>query len=503
MTDARVMPATGSLKAFSRRPSSRRHVAGVDCSTQSTKVIVVDIDSGDVVAIGRSANPVMRDGPKSETNPEAWWLSLRSAINQTGMARHILSISIAAQQLGLVTLDADHQPLRNAILWDDTRSGDAASQLIDALGGAPAWAELVGTQPQAGLTVASWAWLRKAEPETVERTRHIRLPHDYLTERLSGAAVTDRGDASGTGWWSGRKNDYVGEVLSLIEVDVAVEMLPKVLGADAAAGKIRPAAAAELGLQAGTMVASGTGDNMGAALGLGIRPGQPVISLGTSGTAYARSPVPPMDLEGRIFADASCSGDHLPLACTLNATLAVDHMAQLLGLDREDVAENDNVVVLPYFHGERLPNYPFARCSIVGLRDDTSQQELLLATYRGAAFSLIQSIGLLDQQGAQIKADEPITLVGGGARGRVWQKTIQELSGRALQLPARQEHVALGAAAQAAAILTGEKSEDIARRWKTREGILLEPVPVCEGVLDRLNSVQGAMDSVNRQKLFT
>ncbi len=479
-----------------------RYAAGVDCSTQTTKVIVVDIDTGRAVALGKAANIVHRRGPASETDPQDWWTSLRQAVADTGRAGDIGALSIAAQQLGLVTLDAAHTPVRHAILWDDTRSGDAAVMLHDQLGGARHWAERVGTPPQAGFTIASWAWLRGAEPANAARTAHIRLPHDYLTERLCGAAITDRGDASGTGWWSSHTNAYVPDVLALEAVALTSEMLPEVLAPDQQAGTVRPSAAAEIGLPAGIPVGTGTGDNMGAALALGIDIGQPVISLGTSGTAYVRSQSPSQDAEGRIFSFASTSGDYLPLACTLNATLAVDHMATLLGIDREDVASGTDAVVLPYFNGERLPAYPNARGSILGLDGTVSAQELLLATYQGAAFSLLQSIELLDCFGSGIDPEAPVILVGGGAQGPVWQETVKRLTGRPLLLPDSEEHVAWGAAAQAAGLLTGEPAIEVARRWKISGGARHDPVPRDTALLDHLNAIKSAMHGVNDQKLF-
>ena len=188
-------------------------VAGVDCSTQSTKVLVVDIDNGEIKAIGKVNHNVFRSGGASETDPENWWDALAKAIDKTGYASKIEAISIAAQQLGVVTLDKNHKPLRRAILWDDTRSASKAKQLVSELGGPEAVTNLIGTQPLAGFSVCSWAWLKDAEPEIADKTAYIRLSHDYITEKLTGNGITDRGDASGTGWWSSRKNEYINEVL--------------------------------------------------------------------------------------------------------------------------------------------------------------------------------------------------------------------------------------------------------------------------------------------------
>ena len=479
-----------------------RLVAGVDCSTQATKVVVVDVDTGAITASGRVAHDVYRAGPASETDPENWWSALASALSQTGCAERIEAISIAAQQLGVVTLDNAHKPLRRAILWDDTRSAREAEQLINALGGPDRVAELVGTQPLAGFSVASWSWLRNAEPLIAEKTAFIRLPHDFITERLTGNGITDRGDASGTGWWSSRKNTYVPEVLDHPQVELELSMLPQVLQPDEAAGTLRSDAANWTGLRVGIPVACGTGDNMAAALALAIEPGTPVISLGTSGTAYMRSSQAPADVSGQVFAHASASGDHLPLTCTLNATLAVDNIAGMLGLDRAAVATRTQVGVMPYLSGERLPNYPDARGSIVGIDHTTTAGEILLAAYEGVAYSLVLSLDVLHANSSGVGADAPIILVGGGAKGTVWQETIARLSGRELVIPQAEELVAYGAAAQAAGILNNEAAVDVAARWNVADGSRLAARAVDSEAIERNARIREAAHELNARGLF-
>ena len=479
-----------------------RLVAGVDCSTQATKVVVVDVDTGAEVASGRVAHDVFRDGPTSETDPENWCSALAGALSQTGCPERIDAISIAAQQLGLVTLDSAHRPLRPAILWDDTRSARTADQLWDAFGGPDRWAEVVGTRPLAGFSVASWAWLRDAEPEIADKTAFIRLPHDYLTERLTGNGVTDRGDASGTAWWSSRKEAYVPEVLDHPLVGLSRSMLPRVLQPDEAAGTLSSDAAQWTALRAGIPIACGTGDNMAAALALAVDPGTPVISLGTSGTAYMRSSRAPADASGQVFAHASASGDHLPLTCTLNATLAVDNIARMLGLERTAVAPRTRVVVMPFLSGERLPNYPNARGSVVGIDHATTAGEILLAAYEGVAYSLVESLDVLHAHSSGVDADAPIVLVGGGAKGAVWQETVARLSGRELVIPEAAELVAFGAAAQAAGILNDEPAVDVAARWKLADGSRVAARAVDSEAVERNALIRESAHELNTRELF-
>jgi xylulokinase len=466
-------------------------VAGVDTSTQATKVLVVDPDEGHVLAVGRAPHDVTGSDGARETDPELWWRALRDALAETGRAAEVAAIAVAGQQHGLVALDGNGRPLRPAILWNDTRSGLEARELTEALGGGEVWAERVGLVPVPSFTATRWAWLRRHEPDRAAAARAVRLPHDFVTERLCGRGATDRGDASGTAWWSTRDERYVDEVLDLIELDRA--LLPDVLGPREAAGEVTEAAARELGLRAGALVGPGTGDNMGAALGLGAGPGEPVVSLGTSGTAYAVMEERAVDASGTVAGFADASGRFLPLAATLNATLAVDRIAGWLGLDRDVAAERTAVVVLPYLDGERTPNLPRAAGMVAGLRHATTREEILLAAYEGAVASLVEALDLLAEVGSGLDPDAAILLVGGGARGTVWQRTVARLSGRPIQAPDAEELVALGAAAQAAACLSGEAPEEVARRWDTRSGTTVEPPPERDvETLDRIRSTREA-----------
>ena len=385
-------------------------------------------------------------------------------------------------------LGEDGRPLRPATLWNDTRSAPDAARLVELLGGPDAAARRLGSVPVASFTATSWMWLRRVEPAIAAQVAHVRLPHDFMTERLSGAGVTDRGDASGTCWWSPAAGGYDDGVLALIELDRTT--LPRVLGPRELAGTVTDEAASALGLRAGARVACGTGDNMAAALGLGVEPGVPVVSLGTSGTAFAVSTTPTADPTGVVAGFADATGRYLPLACTLNCTLAIDRIASWLGLERDAVEDGGEIVVLPFLDGERTPNRPDASGTITGLRHATTPGQILRAAYEGAAFSLLDALEELHGSGSGLDPAAPIILVGGGSRGRVWQETIRRLSGRPLLVPEHDELVALGAAAQAAGVLFDEAPEDVARRWKTSAGTYLDAVPRDEAALTRIRDVR-------------
>ena len=464
-------------------------VAGVDSSTQATKVVVVDPDDGRILAEGHAPHTVTGSGGARESDPEQWWQALAAALRATGRAGDIGAISIAGQQHGLVALDGRGSPLRGAMLWNDTRAAEDAARLTQRLG-AETWARLTGLVPVASFTVCKWAWLRRHEPAVAAATAAIRLPHDFLTERLTGRGVTDRGDASGTGWWSPGAGALVEEILGLPEVDLDPSRLPAVLGPGEAAGTVTATAAEALGLRPGTLVGPGTGDNMGAALGLDLAVGQATMSLGTSGTIYAVSDRPAADPTGVVAGFADAAGRFLPLAATLNCTQAVDRVAAWLGLEREDVQPAGDVVVLPYLDGERTPNLPQASGTVTGLRHGTTPQQILMAAYEGAVASLLLAHDAIDGAVGGLDPDAPILLIGGGARGTAWRDVVRRLTGRPVQVPDARELVALGAAVQAAAVLAGEPPEAVARRWDGSAGTRLDPLPLDE---DRLERVRAAL----------
>ncbi|MEU8652280.1 xylulokinase [Streptomyces sp. NPDC048737] len=458
-------------------------VVGVDTSTQSTKVLVVDAATGRVVASGQAPHTVT-SGAGRESDPRQWWDALHEALRQCGdAAREAAAVSVGGQQHGLVTLDGRGEPVRPALLWNDVRSAPQARRLTEELGGAKFWAERTGLVPAASFTVTKWAWLAEHEPQALRATKAVRLPHDYLTGRLTGEGTTDRGDASGTGWWASATEAYDDEILDRVGLDPA--LLPRVVRPGEVAGTVRDSH--DLPFSKGTLVAAGTGDNAAAALGLGLRPGSPVLSLGTSGTVYAVSKRRPTDPTGTVAGFADAHGAWLPLACTLNCTLAVDRVAALLGLDREAVEPAAGLTLLPYLDGERTPNLPNASGLLHGLRHDTTAGQLLQAAYDGAVHSLLGALDLVLDEDADRTA--PLLLIGGGARGTAWQQTVRRLSGRPVQIPDARELVALGAAAQAAGLLTGEDPAAVARRWNTARGPVLDAVERDEAALARIAGV--------------
>ncbi|MCB8901908.1 MULTISPECIES: xylulokinase [unclassified Streptomyces] len=509
-------------------PTRRSVVIGVDSSTQSTKAAAVDADTGELLAVGRAPHTVTGSAGARESDPEEWWTALvaavRAAVRDAGVpAAAVTGIAVAGQQHGLVTLGADGRPLRPALLWNDTRSAPQAAALAARLGGPAAWLNRTGSVPVASMTAAKWQWLREHEPRHAEAVTGVRLPHDHLTERLTGIAVTDPGDASGTCWYgrgegaqdggdgkgaadevtgAGGSGAYDPEILDLIGLDPA--LLPAVApGGATRVGTLTAAAAEALGLPRTVVVAAGTGDNMAAAVGLGLGGAglldHPVVSLGTSGTVFAATRARPADPGLAGF--AATDGTYLPLGCTLNCTLAVDRFATLLGLDREDASPGGDggggVVVLPYLDGERTPDLPHAAGLVTGLRHGTDPRSILGAAYEGAAFTVLRALDHLlaacglDPADPGVR-DRPLRLIGGGARGRAWTETVRRLSGRPLVVPAAEELVALGAAALAAAAVTGADPVALTTAWGTGTGEILPAVGRDEETWNRIAGVLSA-----------
>lgn len=423
-------------------------VAGVDTSTQSCKVMVVDAATGEIRREGRAAHP---DG--TEVSPAVWWTAFEEAAAEAGGLDDVEAVGVGGQQHGMVCLDAAGAVVRPALLWNDTRSAAAAADLVEERG-AEVWAREVGVVPVASFTVSKLRWLADHEPDAVRRTEAVCLPHDWLTWRLSGAAsigdlVTDRGDASGTGYWSAITGDYRPDLLRLALGRDAV--VPRVLGPAEAGGHTR----------AGAVLAPGSGDNAAAALGLGAGPGDVVVSIGTSGVASAVSSVPASDPSGIVAGFADATGRFLPLVCTLNAARVLDATASLLGVSHDRLSElalsapagAGGAVLVPYLEGERTPNLPDATGSLHGLTlSSTTPPHVARAAVEGLLCGLADAVDALVAQGAAVRR---VLLVGGGAASDAVRRIAPAVFGHPVSVPDPGEYVARGAARQAAWVLSG------------------------------------------------
>ncbi len=427
------------------------YVAGVDSSTQSVKVVVCDAETGSIVRSARAAHP---DG--TEVSAQGWWDAYTSATADPSLLEGVSAIAVGGQQHGMVTLDEDGELVRDALLWNDNRSAADARDLIDELGGASAWADAVGTVPVASMTVSKLRWLARQEPDNAARTTRVVLPHDWLTWQLGGRSfepVTDRGDASGTCYFDATANAYRED---LVRRAIGHDLdLPRVAAPDEVVGET----------PGGIAIASGTGDNMAAGLGLGVSTRSAVVSLGTSGTAFTRSDTQSHDSTGTVAGFADATGAFLPLVCTLNGARNLVAAANVLGVTLAELSRlaltaepgSDGLVFLPYLEGERTPPLPDARGELLGLTlANMTPANLARATIEGVLWSLAYGVRVLQQHTGPIEA---ITLTGGAAQSEAVRAIAPAVFGLPVVVTDTFESVAVGAARQAAWAFTGRLPE--------------------------------------------
>lgn len=435
-------------------------VMGVDSSTQSCKVVVRDAVTGAVLRTGRASHP-----DATEVDPEAWWDALQRALADAGGMDDISAWSIAGQQHGLVALDSGGEVIRAALLWNDTRSAGAAADLVAELG-SEHLAQRTGVVPVASFTVTKLRWMADHEPSAAARIAAVALPHDWLTWRLRGFGpvtegqdarldelITDRSDASGTGYWGA--DGYDREILAhALRRDAAQIVLPRVLQPHE-----------HVSDPDGRRVAPGAGDNAGAALGVGARQGDAVVSIGTSGTVFAVTDTPVRDASGAVAGFADAAGGWLPLIATLNAARVMDATAALLGVNHDELSDlalaavpgAGGLVLQPWFEGERTPNRPDATATLFGMTlASTTRENLARAAIEGVLCGLAEGLDAIRRQGVEV---DRVLLTGGAAQSTAVQRIAAEVFDVPVVVPEPQEYVALGACAQAAWALTGSRPE--------------------------------------------
>ena len=422
-------------------------VAGVDSSTQSTKVLLCRAEDGTVVGSASAPHPAGTECP-----PDRWWEALTAAGRD--LLERAAAVGVAAQQHGMVVLDDSGAVIRDAMLWNDVKSAPQAAALVSEFGGPAEWAARTGSVPTMSFTVTKLCWLAENEPGHAARVHRVLLPHDWLTWKLAGGdaraePTTDRGDASGTGYFSPAEDawlpDYAERALGR---PVA---LPRVARPAEVVGRTRWGAA----------LSAGTGDNMGAALGLGLLDGDVAVSIGTSGTAYAATARESADPTGLVCGFADATGRYLPLACTINAARVLDVTAGMLGVSTSGLADlalaapagAEGVTLLPYLDGERTPNRPSANGVLRGLTTaNMTRENMARAAVEAVLCSLADAIDCLRPCGI---TPSRVVLTGGAAKSAAVRQIAPAIFGLPVAVPEPAEYVALGAARQAAWALSG------------------------------------------------
>ena len=432
--------------------ANRQLIAGVDSSTQSVKVVIRDAHTGELVRQGRASHP---DG--TEVDPAHWLSGLHAAFADAGGLDDVEAISIAGQQHGMVAIDAQGEVIRKALLWNDTRSAKEADDLNREVGGDQEIARKVGSKLVASFTASKVRWMADHEPENAARVASIALPHDWLSWQLQGGKdlstlFTDRSDASGTGYFDPSTSHYREDIVRLALRHDQELTLPKIIQPAQFGGKT----------VSGIPIAAGAGDNAGAALGLQAQPGDVIVSLGTSGTAFAVSETPTHDASGAVAGFADATGRYLPLVCTLNAARILDAACRILGKNHDEVAQlalaakpgANGLTLLPYFEGERTPNRPKATGVFAGMNlNNSNQEDIARAMVEGMLAGLADAVDALVALGVGVNR---ILLIGGAAKNPAVPVIASALFGREVLVPPAGEYVADGAAKQAAWALLGE-----------------------------------------------
>jgi xylulokinase len=437
---------------------------GIDCGTQGTKALLMDADGA---VLGRGYAPhrlIERSSGAREQEPQWWVDALKTAILQAmeqaaigGHSAQVLAVGVSGQQHGMVLLDEALHVIRPAKLWNDTETATENNELIARLGGSAAYFERFGIIPMTGYTASKLLWVAKHEPGNFARIRHILLPHEYLNFWLTGRLCAEFGDASGTGYFNVRTRAWASDVLAAIDGGTGqlAAALPELIATEELVGTLRPEVAAELGLQVTCVVSSGGGDNMMGAIGTGnVREGVVTMSLGTSSTVYSFSDAPVLDATGNVAPFCSSSGGWLPLVCTMNATNVVTQTLNNLGRTVSDIEAAlestppgaDGLCFLPFLNGERTPDLPTAKGSLVGISANNFTPEYLIrAVIEGVSFGILNGLDLIRNG----KPAERVLVIGGGARSTAWRQLLADATGAVIQVPVETEAGCLGAAMQA------------------------------------------------------
>jgi xylulokinase len=432
-------------------------IAGVDSSTQSVKIVIRAADTGELVREGRAPHP---DG--TEVDPIHWKNALDVAIAQAGGLDDVAAISVGGQQHGMVALDESGEVIRPALLWNDTRSAAQAESLNSEMGGNQAMADVVGSVLVASFTASKVRWMAENEKMNADRVHAIALPHDWLSWQLQGGKdfsklFTDRSDASGTGYFDPKSSTYRRDILAKALLSDRDVYLPAIIAPSTFGGTTTH----------GIPIAAGAGDNAAAALGVQAEPGDVVISLGTSGTAFAVSTTATHDSSGAVAGFADASGRFLPLVCTLNAARIFDAATTILGKTHDEVGAlalssipgAHGLTLLPYFEGERTPNRPDATGVFSGMNiANSNPADIARAMIEGMLSGLADAVQSLADLGVDIKR---VLIIGGAAKNPAVGQIASALFGRPVLIPPAGEYVADGAAKQAAWALLGGNTSPV------------------------------------------
>jgi len=445
--------------------------AGLDVSTQSCKIVVIDFNSNNVIYVNaisydedlphyKTKNGVIQGVPEgvSESDPKMWLEALRVIFSQLKDSdipqQHIRCISVSGQQHGLVSLDAEGNLTRSrSKLWNDFSTAEECDILTEKVGGLDAMIEAVGNSQRTGYTAPKIFHMFRHEPEAYQKTATLFLVHNYINFYLTGGVrVMEPGDTSGMALWNPKTANWSKKVI--YEIDPGLwQKLPEVKPADQTIGYISKELVNQYGFSKECRIDSGSGDNMYGAIGTGnVKPGIVTVSLGTSGTAYSFMEEPFIDPTGEIAAFCDSTGHHLPLLCVSNLANGYNDILKIYNITHEAFNAivkrtppgNKGKLLIPWYMGERTPDVPQAAPLYFGFGlDEFTKENLCRAILEGHILNLYDGF-----QRMPIEVKE-IRLTGGLSKSEAWCQTIADIF-EAETIPVEGEGAALGAALHAA-----------------------------------------------------
>ncbi|MCW5695603.1 MAG: xylulokinase [Bauldia sp.] len=481
---------------------------GIDIGTSSVKAVLIG-DSGEVLSAGSSPLTVLR--PRSgwsEQDPKAWLAAVEQALSAVREASPdayaaARGIGLSGQMHGATVLGADDEPLAPAILWNDVRAADEAA-LLDA---DPAFREITGNIVFPGFTAPKLLWLQRHRPETFSAMRRVLLPKDFVRLWLSGEAISDMSDASGTAWLDVGRRQWSKTLLEA--TGMVEEQMPSLAEGTAQAGALRPSIAERLGLPPGIPIAGGAGDNAASACGVGaVEAGAGFVSLGTSGVLFVVTDRFLADPQSAIHAFChALPGKWHQMGVILSAAASLEWLAGVTGAPPGALVEQlgdalappSPVTFLPYLGGERTPhNDASIRGAFAGLDLATTRNDLTRSVVEGVAFALRDSLNALLGTGARI---ERLTIVGGGARSRYWSRLLATVLDLPIAVPADGDFgAAFGAARLGLIAATGADPAAVCTPPAIRETVAPEPalVPAYEEAHARFRRLYPALKGAGR-----
>ncbi|GAF64740.1 putative sugar kinase [Bacillus sp. TS-2] len=436
-----------------------KHVLGIDLGTSAVKVVAVN-KAGEVVQqASRPFDLYQEKSGYSEQNPEQWIEQTIAAIHEIqGVLGKdsIEGLSFSGQMHGLVLLDANNEPLRHAILWNDTRTTEECRQIERALG--DRLIEIAKNKALEGFTLPKLLWVKNHEPHLYEKAVSFVLPKDYVRYRLTGQLQCEYSDAAGTLLLNVRDKSWSKEIADAVEVSLS--LCPPLVESGDCVGNILPEMAELTGLATETKVFAGGADNACGALGAGIiENGKSMCSIGTSGVLLSYHNEEKRDFKGLLHDFNHAEKDSwYSMGVTLAAgdslswfknQFAENYSFDELLLDASQLDAGANgLLFTPYIMGERTP-YADAniRGSFIGISSTHGRAHFARAVVEGITYSLKDSLTLMVDNGMEINE---IVSIGGGAKSEWWLQLQADIFQKRVVRLKSEQGPALGAAMLAA-----------------------------------------------------